>query len=99
MMLNFVVKDVEKIKGTTIIRHFKLFLQITLLLNLAFSWGKTGHRTTGEVAEHFLTEKTKKEIHPDQKNSNINKEHKYADNKSERGRKYRTSPQTLQTKT
>ena len=62
MMLNFVVKDVEKIKGQTIMRHFKLFLQITLLLNLAFSWGKTGHRTTGEVAEHFLTEKTKKEI-------------------------------------
>ena len=61
-MLNFVVKDVEKIKGTTIIRHFKLFLQITLLLNLAFSWGNTGHRTTGEVAEHFLTEKTKIEI-------------------------------------
>jgi len=61
-MLNFVVKDVEKIKGTTIIRHFKLFLQITLLFNLAFSWGKTGHRTTGEVAEHFLTEKTKIEI-------------------------------------
>ena len=62
MMLNFVVKDVEKIKGKTIMRHFKLFLQITLLLNLAFSWGKTGHRTTGEVAEHFLTEKTKIEI-------------------------------------
>ena len=62
MMLNFVVKDVEKIKGKTIMRHFKLFLQITLLLNLAFSWGKTGHRTTGEVAEHFLTEKTKNEI-------------------------------------
>ena len=60
MMLNFVVKDVEKIKGKTIMRHFKLFLQITLLLNLAFSWGKTGHRTTGEVAEHFLTEKTNK---------------------------------------
>ena len=62
MMLNFVVKDVEKIKGKTIMRHFKIFLQITLLLNLAFSWGKTGHRTTGEVAEHFLTEKTKIEI-------------------------------------
>jgi len=62
MMLNFVVKDVEKIKGTKIMQHFKLFLQIILLLNLAFSWGKTGHRTTGEVAEHFLTEKTKKEI-------------------------------------
>jgi hypothetical protein len=62
MMLNFVVKDVEKIKGKTIMRHFKLFLQIILLLNLAFSWGKTGHRTTGEVAEHFLTKKTKIEI-------------------------------------
>jgi hypothetical protein len=61
-MLNFVVKDVEKIKGKTIMRHFKLFLQIILLLNLAFSWGKTGHRTTGEVAEHFLTKKTKIEI-------------------------------------
>jgi len=61
-MLNFVVKDVGKIKGKIIMRHFKLFLQIILLLNLAFSWGKTGHRTAGEVAEHFLTKKTKIEI-------------------------------------
>ena len=72
MMLNFVVKDVEKIKGKTIMRHFKLFLQITLLLNLAFSWGKTGHRTTGEVAEHFLTEKTKIEIQNDKHRDALN---------------------------
>ena len=38
------------------------FICFVLLSSLLFPWGKTGHRTTGEVAEHFLTEKTKIEI-------------------------------------
>ena len=62
MMLNFVVKGAEEIKRITIMLHFKSIFQILLLFNLAFSWGKTGHRATGEVAENFLTEKTKIEI-------------------------------------
>ena len=43
-------------------------LLILLLLLITFSgnanddWGKTGHRTTGEIAEKYLTKKAKKEI-------------------------------------
>lgn len=28
----------------------------------AFDWGKTGHRTTGEIAEKYLTKKAKKAL-------------------------------------
>ena len=37
-------------------------LVMILLFTSLFSWGKTGHRATGEVAELYLTDKTKIEI-------------------------------------
>ena len=40
----------------------RLIFILLFLTQVLFGWGKTGHRTTGEVAEHFLTEKTKIEI-------------------------------------
>ena len=33
-----------------------------LMFSLLYPWGKTGHRATGEVAESYLTEKTRLEI-------------------------------------
>ncbi|MBC8303359.1 MAG: S1/P1 nuclease [Pelagibacterales bacterium] len=33
-----------------------------ILSSVIFPWGKTGHRVTGEVAESYLSEKTKQEI-------------------------------------
>ena len=33
-----------------------------LMVSYLFSWGKTGHRATGEVAEIYLTENTRMEI-------------------------------------
>jgi len=38
------------------------FLSIILMFSFLFSWGKTGHRTTGEVAELHLTDKARIEI-------------------------------------
>ena len=38
---------------------FLLFLSSQLVAN---GWGKTGHRTVGEIASHYLTNKTKKAI-------------------------------------
>ena len=38
------------------------FICFIVMSTLLFPWGKTGHRTTGEVAESFLTEKTQSEI-------------------------------------
>ena len=35
---------------------------LTLMLTILFPWGKTGHRATGEVAESYLTDKTRSEI-------------------------------------
>jgi hypothetical protein len=35
---------------------------LTLMLSILFPWGKTGHRATGEVAESYLTDKTRSEI-------------------------------------
>ena len=33
-----------------------------LMVSFVFAWGKTGHRITGEIADTYLTEKTKLEI-------------------------------------
>jgi hypothetical protein len=38
------------------------FLSIIVMFSFLFSWGKTGHRTTGEVAELHLTDKARIEI-------------------------------------
>ena len=38
------------------------FLSMILMFSFLFSWGKTGHRTTGEVAELHLTDKARIEI-------------------------------------
>ncbi len=40
----------------------KKFIILMLMISLLFPWGKTGHRVTGEVAETYLTDKTKLEI-------------------------------------
>ena len=40
----------------------KNIITIAFLCSLLFSWGKTGHRVTGEVAESYLTENTRLEI-------------------------------------
>jgi len=40
----------------------KNIITVVFLCTLLFPWGKTGHRVTGEVAESYLTEKTKIEI-------------------------------------
>ncbi|MFK5981333.1 MAG: S1/P1 nuclease [Flavobacteriaceae bacterium] len=39
-----------------------LLLLITFSSNANDDWGKTGHRTTSEIAEKYLTKKAKKEI-------------------------------------
>jgi len=45
-----------------------IFIFFTLLFSFQvnatniFDWGPTGHRTTGEIAENYLTKKTKKRI-------------------------------------
>jgi hypothetical protein len=38
------------------------FLSIIVMFSFLFSWGKTGHRTIGEVAELHLTDKARIEI-------------------------------------
>jgi hypothetical protein len=46
-------------------RYFtRLFLLLSLFLIPVFSfcWGKTGHRVVGEIAQHHLTAKAKKEL-------------------------------------
>ncbi len=46
--------------------HIKLVLIVLLISSSVFSadydWGKTGHRATGEIAESYLSKKTKKNI-------------------------------------
>lgn len=42
---------------------FILFSSIQINANRNPNWGPTGHRTTGEIAEKYLTKKTKKQIH------------------------------------
>lgn len=38
------------------------FLIFTVLQAKAYDWGKTGHRTTGEIAEKYLTKKAKRAL-------------------------------------
>jgi len=42
---------------------FILFTSFQINANRNPNWGPTGHRTTGEIAEKYLTKKTKKQIH------------------------------------
>lgn len=45
--------------------RYSLFLIIALTfshVSVAYDWGKTGHRTTGEIAEKYLTRKAKKAL-------------------------------------
>jgi hypothetical protein len=47
-------------------KNLLLIVFITIHSSVVFSnddWGKTGHRTTGEIAEKHLTKKAKKAIH------------------------------------
>jgi hypothetical protein len=39
-----------------------IIIGVFLMLSVIYPWGKTGHRVTGEVAESYLTDKTKMEI-------------------------------------
>jgi len=39
-----------------------IFLFCTVSINASEDWGKTGHRTTGEIAQKYLTKKTKQAI-------------------------------------
>lgn len=41
---------------------FLLLLLSSFSVNASDDWGKTGHRTTGEIAEKYLTKKAKKEL-------------------------------------
>jgi hypothetical protein len=45
-------------------RHLNIFIILCLFFysNFLFSWGKTGHRIVGEIAERNLTEKSKSEL-------------------------------------
>ena len=38
------------------------FICLVLMLSFLFPWGKTGHRASGEIAENYLTDKTRLEI-------------------------------------
>ena len=38
------------------------FICLVLMFSMLFPWGKTGHRATGEIAESYLTDKTRLEI-------------------------------------
>ena len=54
------------VKNHNVMRKLQ-FLFLFLILNTmclyaSEDWGKTGHRATGEIAEKYLTKKTKKEI-------------------------------------
>ena len=60
-MLNIVVINVDAIK-LKIKKMKNKLICIMLLFSFLFPWGKTGHRTTGEVAESYLTENTRLEI-------------------------------------
>lgn len=63
MKLFIVAKSVEKIKIEKIEISMKNKLVcIMLMVSFVFAWGKTGHRVTGEIADTYLTEKTKLEI-------------------------------------
>ena len=44
---------------------------IMLMFSFLFPWGKTGHRTTGEIAESYLTENTRLEISKILKDSSL----------------------------
>jgi len=41
---------------------FTILFSIQINATNIFDWGPTGHRTTGEIAENYLTKKTKKHI-------------------------------------
>ena len=60
-MLNIAVKNAKEIKKTYL-RMIKKLAYFILMLSVVFPWGKTGHRATGEIAESYLTESTRKEI-------------------------------------
>lgn len=51
----------NKLRFRFLIRTF-LIVSILLISQFAFSWGVTGHRVIGEIAEQHLTKKAKKEL-------------------------------------
>ena len=60
-MLNIAVKNAKETKKTYL-RMIKKLAYFILMLTVVFPWGKTGHRATGEIAESYLTDSTRKEI-------------------------------------
>jgi hypothetical protein len=55
------VKNAEEVK-IKLRKMINKLICFTLMLTILFPWGKTGHRATGEVAEFYLTDKTRLEI-------------------------------------
>lgn len=52
----------NKLPGQIFRRTF-LFATALLIVQYSFSWGVTGHRVTGEIAQQHLTKKAKKELY------------------------------------
>ena len=52
----------NKVPGRIFMRSFLLATAL-LIVQYSFSWGVTGHRVTGEIAQQHLTKKAKKELY------------------------------------
>ena len=61
-MLNIVVKSVRETNIKSKLKMINKFICYILMISFLYPWGKTGHRATGEIAESYLTEKTRSEI-------------------------------------
>ena len=61
-MLNIVVKSVRETNIKPKLNMINKFICYILMISFLYPWGKTGHRATGEIAESYLTEKTRSEI-------------------------------------
>jgi hypothetical protein len=51
----------HRVHFSNLLRTFLLFVAVSFSLS-AFSWGLTGHRVVGEIAQSHLTKKAKKEL-------------------------------------
>ena len=60
--MSFIVaRNVEEI-NLRLKKMINKFICLVLMFSFLFPWGKTGHRASGEIAENYLTDKTRSEI-------------------------------------
>ena len=57
--MSFIVaRNVEEI-NLRLKKMINKFICLVLMFSFLFPWGKTGHRASGEIAENYLTDKTR----------------------------------------